>query len=56
MLSPIKTKQGDTVTNRVDILLRFLFRVGIIKTQVTDAAILDGKSEIQANTFRMTDV
>ena len=56
MLPPIKPKPRDTVTNRVDILLRLLFRIGIVKAQMTDTSIIMRYAEIKTDTLGMANV
>src|SRR5690606_13831147 len=42
--------------DRIDILLLFLRRVGVVVPEVADAAVLDRDAKVQADAFRMTDV
>ena len=56
MLAPIETQPRHAVANRIDIFLRFLFRIGIVETQVTQTTVIMRNTEIQANALGVADV
>ncbi len=53
---PGKTQPAHIVLNGQGVLFAFLFRVGVVETQIAGALIILRQTEIQANGFGMTDV
>src|SRR4029077_8136604 len=56
VVGPGADKPFDVFRNRIDVLDIFLGRVGVIHSQVANAAKLPGDAEIQANGFGMADM
>ena len=44
------------IDDGIDKFLTFFLRIGVVKAQMTDAAIVTGKAEIEANTFGVTNM
>jgi hypothetical protein len=53
---PVEAEPVDGVDDRVDVLLLFLLRVGVVEAQVADAAVLLGEAEVEADALRVADV
>src|SRR5690606_25856586 len=53
---PVAAKPADIVDDRIDVLLLFLRRVGVVKPEVEFAAVLLREAEVQADAFRVADV
>ena len=56
MLPPVKTEPTDTLLDRIDVLLLFLGRVGVIKAEITATAEIPRQAEVDAYGLGMTDV
>ena len=56
MLSPIEAKPADIRLYGIDVFHVFLCRVGVIKPQVTDAAIFLCQTEVQTDALDVTDM
>ena len=55
-IAPVRTQPARVRDDRVDILLLFLLRIGIVEAQIRFAAELFGQAKVQADRFRVTDV
>ena len=55
-VAPVKTQPVNILHDGVDILDIFLHRIGVVETQVTRSAKFLGNTEVNANSFGMTDV
>ena len=53
---PIEPQPAHVVHDGVDVLLLFLFRIGVVEAQVGFAAELRGEAEVQADGFGVADV
>ena len=53
---PVKAQPFDGIDDAVYIFLLFLFRIGIVKAQVADAAVVAGQTKVQADGLGMTNV
>ena len=53
---PAETEPLDVAANRIDILLFFLCRVGVVEAQVAVSAIIARDTEIQANRLGVADM
>ena len=53
---PVKAHPTDAFLDRVNVLLVFLNRVGVVKAHVADALVIGRQSEIQANALGVTDM
>ena len=53
---PVKAHPADAFLDRVNVLLVFLNRVGVVKAHVADALVIGRQSEIQANALGVTDM
>ena len=51
-----KPSQLHRVEDRVDVLLLFLLRVGVVEAQVADAAVVLRQAEVQADALGVADV
>ena len=56
MLAPVEAEPADVLLDRVDVLLLFLDRVGVVEAQVAAAAELLGDPEVQRDRLRVADV
>ena len=56
MLPPVKAEPADTLLDRIDVLLLFPGRVGIIKAEVTAPAEITRQTEVDTDRLGMTDV
>ena len=56
VVTPIEAEPLDRFDDGIDILLIFFFRIGVIETEVTDATVITGKTEVKANALGMTDM
>ena len=54
--TPIEAEPLDRFDDGIDILLIFFFRIGVIETEVTDATVITGKTEVKANALSMADM
>ena len=53
---PVETEPVDGAENRVDVLLIFFDRVGIVETHMAASGVVLGQTEVQTDTFSVTDV
>jgi hypothetical protein len=53
---PVEAEPVHRLDDRVDELLLFLLRVGVVEAQVADAAVVGGQAEVQADALGVTDV
>ena len=53
---PLEAEPFHVLLDGVDVLVLFLFRVGVVKAQMTGAAVGFGDAEIQANRLGVTDM
>ncbi|MNM45805.1 hypothetical protein D3C81_567330 [compost metagenome] len=53
---PFEAQPFDVAFDRVDVFLVFLGRVGVVETQVRDAAELLGQAEVHADRLGVADV
>jgi len=53
---PVEAEPADLVDDRVDVLLLFLLRVGVVEAQVADAAVLLRQPEIEGDALGVADV
>ena len=56
MVAPVEAEPADIALDRVDVLLLFLRRVGVVEAQVAVAAEFLRDAEIQADRLRVADV
>src|SRR5439155_21077225 len=56
VLDPVEAEPADVFLDRVDVLLLFLQRVGIVEAQVAAAAGLLRDAEVEADRLRVPDV
>ena len=54
--TPVEAEPLDRFDDGIDILLIFFFGVGVIETEVTDATVITGKTEVKADALGMTDM
>jgi len=55
-LAPVKTQPTYRVDDAVDVFGVFFFGVGVVKTQVANAAIVTRQAKVQANAFGVANV
>ena len=53
---PAEAQPLHHLDDAVDVLLLFLFRVGVVETHVADAVIIAGEAEVEENALGMTDM
>jgi hypothetical protein len=53
---PVVTEPAHRLHDRVDVLLLFLFRIGVVESQVCLSAKLVGQSEVDADRFRVPNM
>ena len=53
---PLETQPSDVSLNRVDVLLAFFARIGVIETQIAFATVSFCQTKVQANALGMSDV
>ncbi len=56
MLAPVEAEPADVLLDRVDVLLLFLDRVGVVEAQVAAAAELLGDPEVERDRLGVADV
>ena len=56
VIFPIESKPIDGTKNGINVFLIFFYRVGVVKTHMASTIELLCKSEVQANTFSMSDM
>ena len=56
MCAPVEPQPAHILLDRVDELLLFLGRVGVVEPQMATAAIFLSHAEVQAYGFRVTDM
>src|SRR5438309_8654041 len=56
MLAPVEAEPADVFLDRVDVLLLFLDRVGVVEAQVAAPTELVGDPEVECDRLRVTDV
>src|SRR4030095_7002883 len=56
MLAPVVAEPAHGVDDRVDVLLAFLGRIGVVEPQVAAAAELPGQAEVDRDRLGVTDV
>ncbi len=56
LLLPRETEPLDAVDDRVDVFLVFLLGIGVVETQVAQAAVVARQAEVQADRFGVADV
>ena len=56
MLAPVEAEPADVFLDRVDVLLLFLDRVGVVEAQVAAAAELLGDPEVERDRLGVADV
>lgn len=54
--TPIEAEPLNRFDDGIDILLIFFFGIGVIETEVTDATVITGKTEVKADALGMTDM
>ena len=55
-LAPVKPQPFDGVDDGVDVFHLLFFRVGVVKPQVADAAVVARQAEVEANALGVADV
>ena len=53
---PVEAEPADRVDDRVDVLLLFLLRVGVVEAQVADAAVFLRQPEVEGDALGVADV
>ena len=53
---PVKAEPVDAFLDRVNVLLVFLHRIGVVKAHVAVAAVVTRQPKVQADTLGVTDV
>jgi hypothetical protein len=56
MLAPVEAEPADVFLDRVDVLLLFLDRVGVVEAQVAAAAELLGDPEVERDRLGVAEV
>src|SRR6266851_5217988 len=56
MLAPIEAEPADVFLDRVDVLLLFLDRIGVVEAQMAAAAELLGDPEVERDRLRVANV
>src|SRR5947208_17156212 len=56
MLAPVEAEPADVFLDRVDVLLLFLDRVGVVEAQVAASAELLRDPEVERDRLRVADV
>src|SRR5439155_26917193 len=56
VLTPVEAEPADVLLDRVDVLLLFLDRVGVVEAQVTAPTELLGDREVECDRLRVADV
>src|SRR5262245_42634558 len=56
MLTPVEPEPADVLLDRVDVLLLFLDRVGVVEAQVATSAELSGDPEVERDRLGVPDM
>ncbi len=56
LLAPVKAQPLHGIDDGIDVLLIFLFRVGVVEAQVAGASVVACQSKVQANALGMADM
>ena len=56
MDSPVKTQPPEIFLDGIDIFLLFLFRVGVIQSEVAPPAVLVGQAKVDADSLDVSDM
>src|SRR5215813_1592170 len=56
MLAPIEAQPVDVALDRVDELLLFLGRIGVVEAQMAAPVVFLGEAKVETNRLRMADM